>query len=216
MERPANGAANADARLHDHIEHHHATKPCGICGAMTPRDQFSKRGKYKDGRQRYAKHCHACERERKRQARHADAESHRRQARRRYWANVTEQRRRGRERARSERGKEINRRAVLRYRERHPEKAHAHKLVRQALKAGTLIRPQTCQQPGCKVRQLHAHHFDYSQPIEVEWLCRQHHQERHRKPLDTELDSVAELPNSAELHPNSNKPLAKSKRNGHK
>lgn len=205
MERPANGAANADARLHDHNEQYLTAKPCGICGAMTALDQFSKRGRRKDGTQKYARHCHGCERERKRQAWHADSERNRKRARRRYWANVTEERRRGRERARSEKGRAVNRKAVARYKQRHPEKAAAHAAVKEALRTGTLVRPQTCEHPGCNSRRLDAHHSDYSLPLAVTWLCKTHHRERHRKPMDIELDGVAELPNSAKQYRDSNK-----------
>lgn len=33
----------------------------------------------------------------------------------------------------------------------------------------------------CKELKVQAHHTDYSKPLEVIWLCLEHHQEVHRK-----------------------------------
>jgi hypothetical protein len=63
------------------------------------------------------------------------------------------------------------------YRKRYPEKLAAHSAVQVALKSGTLKR-QPCQ--ICGAEKSHAHHDDYSKPLAVEWLCHQHHMERHQ------------------------------------
>lgn len=62
------------------------------------------------------------------------------------------------------------------YRRKYPEKHHAHMAVRRALLNGTLIK-MPCQQ--CGELKTEAHHDDYSQPMEVLWLCKLHHAERH-------------------------------------
>ena len=63
------------------------------------------------------------------------------------------------------------------------EKARARSAVQIAVAAGRLIRRtcehvdwrnRVCGQPG-----THAHHEDYSQPLEVVWLCPSHHASRH-------------------------------------
>lgn len=64
---------------------------------------------------------------------------------------------------------------------RNKHKLRAHKAVWKALKSGALNR-LPCARCGCN--NAHAHHEDYSKPLEVMWLCRKHHMERHR-----ELDS---------------------------
>ena len=56
--------------------------------------------------------------------------------------------------------------------------------VNRALAKGRLVR-QPCE--VCGALRVHAHHDDYSKPLDVRWLCRQHHdehhaQERRRKP----------------------------------
>lgn len=90
-----------------------------------------------------------------------------------------------------------------RYRLRHPERVKAsrnvsrdrwktanrqkvrvHCMVRTALENGSLIKPAKCEMrisPFCgRVKNLHAHHEDYSKPLEVIWACQDCHMEYHR------------------------------------
>jgi len=60
--------------------------------------------------------------------------------------------------------------------QKHPERKRAHMAVYRALKRGTLKRG-VCEK--CSKQQVQAHHDDYSKPLEVRWLCFQHHQEAH-------------------------------------
>jgi hypothetical protein len=55
-------------------------------------------------------------------------------------------------------------------------KLRAHAAVRKALQNGSLKRGRcaVCQSFRCE-----AHHEDYSKPLEVIWLCRLHHRQRH-------------------------------------
>lgn len=50
------------------------------------------------------------------------------------------------------------------------EKRRAHKTVHRAVCSGRLIRPDSCSRCG-SVAPVHAHHADYSKPLEVEWIC---------------------------------------------
>lgn len=50
----------------------------------------------------------------------------------------------------------------------HPEKARARAM------AGELPRPDRCEHCGA-VGSVEAHHGDYAEPLEVEWLCRECH-----------------------------------------
>jgi hypothetical protein len=70
-----------------------------------------------------------------------------------------------------------NVRYKMRFRERYPVKAAAHDAVKDALRAGKLTR-QPCE--VCGKPRGHAHHDDYRKPLEVRWLCRDHHLEWHR------------------------------------
>lgn len=64
------------------------------------------------------------------------------------------------------------------YRERHPERYAAAKLVRSALRNGTLQRPDACSSCGVPCKP-DAHHEDYSKPLDVTWLCRGCHRRGH-------------------------------------
>lgn len=66
------------------------------------------------------------------------------------------------------------------YRASTPErqmKSRARARVRGEIRAGRMTR-QPCEVCG---KQAQAHHDDYSRPLDVRWLCRQHHFEIHRK-----------------------------------
>lgn len=64
--------------------------------------------------------------------------------------------------------------AKKRWRERNPEKYAAHTVVGNALRSGKLVK-QPCER--CGAQKVHAHHDDYSKPLEVRWLCPLHHAE---------------------------------------
>ena len=57
------------------------------------------------------------------------------------------------------------------------EAKRAHKKVARAIKGGRLI-PGPCEVCGTR-RNIHAHHDDYTKPLEVRWLCSSHHQIWH-------------------------------------
>ena len=68
---------------------------------------------------------------------------------------------------------------IDRYHERHPEVRAAHTAVQIAIKSGSLkVKP--CEWCGYAIG-VHAHHEDYSKPLEVIWLCRPCHGQRHRE-----------------------------------
>lgn len=63
------------------------------------------------------------------------------------------------------------------YRARNPKKYSAHSKVAYAIKIGTLVK-QPCEVCGCE--NTHAHHCDYDKPLDVMWLCPEHHHDWHR------------------------------------
>jgi hypothetical protein len=64
-----------------------------------------------------------------------------------------------------------------RYFENHPEERKATLLVGNAIRGGRLTK-QPCEKCNA-AENVQAHHEDYSKPLEVTWLCRKHHNERH-------------------------------------
>lgn len=53
----------------------------------------------------------------------------------------------------------------------------ARNAVNNAVNAGKLERG-SCE--TCGAPKAEAHHEDYSRPMDIVWLCRKHHNERHR------------------------------------
>lgn len=79
------------------------------------------------------------------------------------------------------------------------KKSNARSLAHINLKLGKLKR-QPCEHSGCK-QQAQMHHDDYDKPLDVRWLCRDHHVGLHneknrsqkRKDEQTLADIVAKV-----------------------
>lgn len=67
--------------------------------------------------------------------------------------------------------------STSRWQKKNPTKAVAHSAVHRAVKDGRLIK-QLCE--VCGNTNVEAHHDDYSQPLNVIWLCKKHHEQQHR------------------------------------
>lgn len=98
----------------------------------------------------------------------------------RWQEDLEENRRKARERAKTERGRELNRLRSRRYRS-NPEGDFKDKVrseVYRALKTGEITRPDNCTvcDKECKPE---AHHEDYDKPLEVVWVCKHCHEEIH-------------------------------------
>lgn len=67
-----------------------------------------------------------------------------------------------------------------RYAERYPERIKANRAVANAVNRGKLLKPDACGDCGaeCETRLLHAHHEDYSRPLDIEWVCPSCHAKR--------------------------------------
>ena len=73
-----------------------------------------------------------------------------------------------------------NQEAKARHRKRHPDKEKARRTVARAIELGEIVKPKQCSRCTRRVRSandLHAHHADYSKPLQVEWLCRKCHEQ---------------------------------------
>ena len=80
--------------------------------------------------------------------------------------------------AKTENGKQSKARAILKQRQLYPEKYKARIMVSNAIRDGKLISLPCVK---CGENKAHAHHEDYSKPLDVMWLCKKHHLERHRE-----------------------------------
>jgi hypothetical protein len=133
-----------------------AEKKCFKCGEVKPLSAFYKHPRMKDGRVNKCKECN------KRDVRENRA------------SNVDRYREYDRKRG-SRQGYEY----TAAYRERFPNKYRAHAMVGRAIRAGNLVR-RPCEVCGTDKR-IHAHHDDYSMPLNVRWLCSAHHAQWHQE-----------------------------------
>ena len=62
---------------------------------------------------------------------------------------------------------------------KYPEKRRARGVVAKGLVGGKIKR-EPCAKCGA-TDHVHAHHEDYSRPLDIVWLCTAHHGERHRE-----------------------------------
>lgn len=134
-------------------------KRCYRCGIEKPLDHFNKDRTARDGRQGKCRPCGII----LRRARHA--------------ANIEQERAHGRAYYAAHRKQECSR--ALAYIAAHRDTAIAKRRVRSAIASGTLIR-KPCEVCG-SVDDIEGHHEDYSNPLEVTWLCGSHHKRLHAK-----------------------------------
>lgn len=137
-------------------------KKCFKCGKNKSLSDFHKHSRMKDGHLNKCKDC-TCMDVRKNRAKNADY----------YRAKDVERYRGtpGRREGIAERSRQ--------WRADNPKKAAAHNAVSKAKAKGTLLE-RPCEICG-SVTHIHAHHDDYSRPLDIRWLCPVHHKEWHDK-----------------------------------
>jgi hypothetical protein len=131
-------------------------KKCFKCGKTKPLSAFYANSRMTDG---YMGKCKECTKE--------DAKRNRRE-KIEYYREYD--RKRG-NRQSPEYGKE--------YRSKYPNKYKAKTMVNNAIRDKKLFK-EPCEVCGA-VTSVHAHHDDYSKPLNVRWLCAAHHKEWHIK-----------------------------------
>jgi len=70
------------------------------------------------------------------------------------------------------------RKTIRRYRDKNPKKYKAHNMVNNAIRDKKLFR-ECCE--VCGNEKSHAHHDDYSKPLNVRFLCCEHHRQWHEE-----------------------------------
>lgn len=143
-----------------------AVKTCTRCGVTLPIDKFPKR-KSHNGNYYPSSICKPC--------RSAEASEWARNnplKRKENWRRHAEQNRESYAEANRlyyRRHRETRMESLQRYWASNPGKLAARHAVAYAIQTGSLKR-LPCEQCGSQQR-VHAHHQDYSKPLEVKWLC---------------------------------------------
>lgn len=81
------------------------------------------------------------------------------------------------------RGKEARAKALANYVKHFPEKALARRIFQNAMQSRKIVK-LPCE--VCGSDKAEGHHDDYSKPLDVRWLCRQHHKQFHKMLKDHE------------------------------
>lgn len=92
--------------------------------------------------------------------------------------NKKEISKREKEYRKTKKSKDIQRRAIKKWRLANPEKHKTQRTFGNATRDGK-IKKQHCE--VCGNIKVEGHHPDYSKPLEIEWLCRQHHLKKHQR-----------------------------------
>ena len=61
---------------------------------------------------------------------------------------------------------------------RNPLAVWAHSALRSGLRRG-LVKQEPCEE--CGDPNSEAHHESYARPLDVVWVCRRHHKQRHAR-----------------------------------
>jgi hypothetical protein len=99
-----------------------------------------------------------------------------------------------------QRNKEHGRLASLDLQKNHQQKYIARYQLGNAIKLGKILR-KPCER--CGSPKSDGHHEDYGKPLEVMWLCRKHHAQRHKEldAIRTALAASAPADSSSSLDP---------------
>lgn len=75
---------------------------------------------------------------------------------------------------------------TLKWQNENPEAYKCHYTTHNAIRDGKIIR-QPCR--ICGNKKSHAHHWDYSKPFDIDWLCAVHHSAEHHEDFDMMNDT---------------------------
>lgn len=134
------------------------TKLCKVCGDMKPLEDFYRHPDCADGRAHLCKECHKT----------------RMTVRRKTNPEVQAY---DRERAKLPHRREKAREITARWRSDNPNGYKAHNAINNAIRDGKIAR-EPCGLCGSD-EHVHAHHRDYSRPLDVIWLCARCHHRIH-------------------------------------
>ena len=156
-------------------------KICFVCKCEKDISEFYKHSKMSDG---YLNKCKSCCREQSNKRRAEKLEEIQEYDRNR--PNRTERNERMklyREKLKNEnpeKYKIIYTGIRKRYRENHAAEVKAEGMLNEALRTGRITRPSKCSMCG-KDCIPQGHHWDYTKPFDVIWVCEKCHSDIHRK-----------------------------------
>jgi len=70
---------------------------------------------------------------------------------------------------------------VKRHQAKNRDKYLARQDLRRAVLRGKIIKPSICQNCNIEKDKIEGHHTDYSKRLEVIWLCKECHQNEHKR-----------------------------------
>lgn len=78
-----------------------------------------------------------------------------------------------------ERGNRQDADYIREWRKKYPNKYRAHNLINNAIRSGNLVK-KSCAECDSEL-PAHAHHDDYSEPLNIRWLCPACHKQWHKE-----------------------------------
>ena len=145
-------------------------KRCTKCDLKKELNEFYKSNKNNDG---YHNSCKVCWKKQRSECYVKNREKVRKQCREYYVKNSEYLREKYR-------GQKKTLEQVQRWRNENPEKYKAHYTVSNALARNIIKKKESCEVCNSKTK-LHAHHKDYSKPLEILWVCAFCHSKIHNK-----------------------------------
>lgn len=166
------------------------TKRCiGKCGQIKPLSAFEMR---KDGKDGHRNECRYCRKERKRLYHQANKEKQNQKSHIYYQNNRVDVIKKNtsyknehpeQNKVYSQEYYRRNKVNVLKrtseYKVLFPEKSKAHQILNDAISLNKLTKDICCEICDSTTRKLNGHHYDYSKPLDVIWLCRKCHLALH-------------------------------------
>lgn len=150
-------------------------KKCKKCNKLLHLTDFYKSKQTQDG---YLCHCKDCMKENARAYRKLNIEKVKEYDRNR--PNAVERGQKQRNRIKNSKAlRQKCNKLKNKWTKRNPEKKSAQRLLGRAVQKGLILKPKSCSK--CKsTEKIEAHHYDYKEPLEVDWLCISCHNMKHR------------------------------------
>lgn len=146
-------------------------KTCKECGFEKPLSEYYAHQKMADGHLNKCKNC-----VRIRISKHRELNLDQIKAYDKQRAMIPKRIEARKEYGKTDAGKIAKKKALEKYRMKHTDRNYARIAVNNALRDGKIEKIPCLI---CGDEKVEGHHPDYSRPLDVVWLCNQHHREAH-------------------------------------